>query len=600
MLNKIMGGRIKQKHYKSLVKFLLIFVLFFIITVAAFYAQLKYRQFQLRSDAFFHLNRAEEIYQNLKHGTVLTFIATHTFQKTGVGNFLFYPDVFLYPLALLRFIFHPVTAFYLWDGFILFLTFIISYFCMRDYSHDDLRSFLFALIYGLATYHIYLGQCNFVLGEYLSYSFLPLVVLGMYHVIFRNKNKWYILTIGMVLITYCHLLTVYIMTIFCGLFAILSLFYINWLKESGRLLAIIKSIGLYILLTGWIFIPFLTDYIGRNIQVPANGFLILYSLKQMINNSLDAQLAVANHSIGKIAIFTVSIGWFFVRKDKQEQTTYVIGTVLFLLTTTFIPYYRMMRNPFWVKSVGLIQFPYRLLSLATLFLSISASYILLKFIRNTKKRKSQIGLLILTLSMIMICYYSEQSPIIEHIYPNSEQLLLPKSKIPNSEAQLIKDATNKLVNNQNYHNIFDYEVLYGETDYYLRSAFDVNSNKGSFAPKALSICKHISYINQKQSIINPISSGNKLIYRFTLNKRSKVNLPVIAYHNTKVYDNGQLIDKKISNRGTVLVHLNHGYHKLLVCYSPNFMYYIMLFIAIFTWIALLIIYFKRSVINLNI
>ncbi|MBO8441611.1 MAG: hypothetical protein IAA89_04180 [Firmicutes bacterium] len=270
------------------------------------------------------------------------------------------------------------------------------------------------------------------------------------------------------------------------------------------------------------------------------------------------------------------------------------------MTTTFVPYYRMMRIHFWVKSVGLIQFPYRLLSLVTLFLSISASYILLKFIRNAQKRKSQIGLLILTLSMIIICYYSEQSPVIEHIYPNSEQTLLPKSKIPNSEAQLLKDATNKLVNNQNYHNIFDYEVLYGETDYYLRSAFDVNPNKGSFAPKALSICQHISYINQKQSIINPISSGNKLIYMFTLNKRSKVNLPVIAYHNTKVYDNGQLIDKKISNRGTVLVHLNHGYHKLLVCYSPNFMYYIMLFIAIFTWIILLIIYFKQSVINLNI
>lgn len=64
---------------------------------------------------------------------------------------------------------------------------------MQDYSHDSLRSFLFALIYGLATYHIYLGQCDFVLGEYLAYTFLPLVVLGMYHVVFMNKNKWYIL-----------------------------------------------------------------------------------------------------------------------------------------------------------------------------------------------------------------------------------------------------------------------------------------------------------------------------------------------------------------------------------------------------------------------
>ena len=104
----------------------------------------------LTSDSSFHISRVEEIYRNLKEGKVFTFTAAHTFSNSGVGNFMFYPTLFLYPWALLRFVFNPVTSFYLWYGLFLFLTMVIAYYSMLSYSSSKVRSYAFSLVYSLA------------------------------------------------------------------------------------------------------------------------------------------------------------------------------------------------------------------------------------------------------------------------------------------------------------------------------------------------------------------------------------------------------------------------------------------------------------------
>ena len=45
------------------------------------------------ADSVFHFSRVEEIYNNLKNGEGITYIASHTFNSTGVASFLFYPAV---------------------------------------------------------------------------------------------------------------------------------------------------------------------------------------------------------------------------------------------------------------------------------------------------------------------------------------------------------------------------------------------------------------------------------------------------------------------------------------------------------------------------
>lgn len=578
-----------ENNKNNIFKDILVVLFLGIVTILSMFTFLSLLRLSIQSDGFFHFSRAEEVYRNLRSGVPFTFIATHTFQQTGVGNFLFYPDVFLYPWALLRFILRPVTAYYVWDSLFVFATFVIGYFCMKDYSKDRLRSVFFAIIYGLGTYHVYLGQCHFVLGEFIAYTFLPVVVLGIYHIVFANEKKWPLLAVGMVLLTYSHILSVYIMCFFCAGVCLCTLFSRLWINRR-RLLALLKAIGLYFLLSAWFFIPLITDYIGWGIVSPGAGFMFLSSPQQMIANSFSPAIALSSHSIGILLMITAFVGWFFVRKNTRELVTYIIGVCLLLITTSFIPYAQIQNIKWLANILGVIQFPYRLLSMATLFMAVTASFIMVSFVRKGYHNSSRVGLMVFCLGIIMTCYYSEQTSLVSQLTsPTRQYLKYPKGGTPKSYQALINEAPGKIVNNDNYNDVFDYEVLYGQTDYYRETAFSVHPKWGSFAPKAFSIQQHVVYVNGHAKCGKPHTAPNKITYEVFINKKhAEVDLPVIIYHNTVVYDNGRRIAAKISSRGTVLVHVDHGKHYLTVGYKPNKMYYVLLVVAILTWVVLLL------------
>ena len=98
---------------------ILIILLFGIVTTLMTVTFIKLGTIVLNSDGSFHFSRLEELYDNFRSGN-MTFIASHTFNNTGVGTFLFYPSILLYPWVILRLIFSPVTAFYVWYGLMLF------------------------------------------------------------------------------------------------------------------------------------------------------------------------------------------------------------------------------------------------------------------------------------------------------------------------------------------------------------------------------------------------------------------------------------------------------------------------------------------------
>ena len=111
----------------------------------------KTRVIYFYSDWGFHANRVEELYQNLKTGHWFTFISARYFTNSGAGSFLFYPIIFFYPWALLRFILSPVAAFYGWYALLTFVTLVTSYWSMRAFTCKtngwSWRSFAFAMLY---------------------------------------------------------------------------------------------------------------------------------------------------------------------------------------------------------------------------------------------------------------------------------------------------------------------------------------------------------------------------------------------------------------------------------------------------------------------
>lgn len=102
----------KQSKYVKQWRVFYCLIIFLLLSFADLYIYFKMNTVLLGTDTLFHYSRVQEIYENLKHGAFFTWISTRYFQQTGVGSYLFYPDIFLYFWALLKFIFPPVQAFY--------------------------------------------------------------------------------------------------------------------------------------------------------------------------------------------------------------------------------------------------------------------------------------------------------------------------------------------------------------------------------------------------------------------------------------------------------------------------------------------------------
>lgn len=565
---------------KKLKKNIFIVTSFAMLSIIFIYALLKSKHYLLMADSSFQLSRANEIYQNLKSGNMFTFIATHCFSQSGVGTFLFYPSIFIYPLALLRFVFNPITSLWVWIGMFLFLTLLISFYSMLSFSKENYkRSYIFAIVYTIVPYHLYLGIWNGTFGEFIAYTFLPLVFLGLYEILWENYNKWYILTIGMTLVCYSHILSIYISFGLCLIIFILKLILSEINKK--QFLSLFKAALTTTILTLWQFVPFITDYLGKNIVAPNEAFQFPYGFNDLVNNSFQ-NTADTNGRIG-IGIFLIMVllvGWAvpIVQQNKKELIIYSLGLLILLCSTTFLAWQAFGSNKVILNTLGNLQMTFRLLPYGSLFFSITASFILDSYINNLNLGQKE-GLVFILFTLISVGgYYGSIQNEVQLLFNPSVNLML--NKMNSKEKKPI--GINKLVDKRNYNDIFDYQILFGETDYYNKKA-DSHSN---------SIINNWTYTNEKKQIIKKLPQANKITMQIRGKQNEEANLPIIAYNNTVVTNNGRKTNYLISSRGTVQIKLHNGINNVIVGYKVNIGYYILFAIAVIGWIILIFLTLK--------
>lgn len=263
----------------------------------------------------------------------------------------------------------------------------------------------------------------------------------------------------------------------------------------------------------------------------------------------------------------------------------------FIASTAVIPYAKIELIKPLFEVLGLVQLPCRFLNFASLFLAVTGSLIITRLIQEAKLTRSKVGVSLGTIILIL-GYFTSINVVPLNTRAHRSNFLKSCATI---SVDWSKNA-NVVVNNRNYNNIFTYPPQFGSTDYYLRAACNTHSSylyRDNISPanitdKMVSIEQHIAFINGRKKIINPIIGPNKLTYHVNLKRAATVDLPVIAYRNTLAYNNGRRISKHISNRGTISVRLRKGSHSITAQYIPNKLYFVAVFIAVITWIALLV------------
>lgn len=582
-----------DSRWKNIKINMLIVLLFCAISALLTIAFIRLGTIVLNSDGSFHFSRLEELYIDFRSGSA-AFIASHTFNSTGVGTFLFYPSILLYPWVVLRLVFSPVTAFYVWYGLMLFITMWIAYYSMWLFNKDRIRAVLFGILYSIFPYHVHLGVVHTVIGEFLAYTFIPLFFVGLYYCL-TNREKWYLLGIGWSLILYSHVISAYL-TLLCSI--IISIIYMILDLKSVRkiIINLSKNSILVLLLASFILVPFVTDFINSGIRSPNSDiFGFLDSFQNIFGLSIT-NTATSNKSVGIFAIFTAVVGCYFVRKSKaKEKVAYGIGVFFLLCTSTIVPW-GLFNNTILGKVLGVIQFPYRLNTYVGFFLMVTFSLILSRILHSINNRRAKVLFFSGMILFLVVSYYGSLADVFVQIHTLQGNTLKknaePTKIIPN-------DA---IIKNANYNNIFDYSILYGETDYYPKIAFDNlkdNNISAEVNPKINSILSHKTIVNGKEKVMSPKVAANYIEYNVKTNKKENIDIPVLAYKRTKVMLNGKNIDYTISSRGTVMVNGNKGNNKISVSYQPSKLLYIGMVVSVITWMSLFIglIFSERKNVN---
>lgn len=519
---------------------------------------------QITNDGVFHLQRINEIFDNLKNGK-LSYIATHTFSHVGIASFEFYPSVFLYPWAALQFIFRPVTAFYIGWGIILFVTFEIAFHCMWSFSDGDwLRSAFFAIIYGVSGKFI-TEFARFQLGELFAYMFLPLAFLGFYKIfVVCSRNSILTLSIGMALIAYSHFITLYITIglMLCLFIALTLKREITWNKIKYG----IQSVVLFLLLSLWEFTPLVTNSFSKKIAPPDFSFWPV-DVNVLWNTSWGNQL-YSDSSIGIMMIIILVIGWLFVVSNK-EKWIYFLGVFLCFMTTTLFPWGLIAKT----KLIHLfmpLQYSFRLIPLAVLMLSITGSLVCVKVARQFNKGIKPF--IILVMLVIVAGSYAELiSPLVRTINNGNIQLLTAKMRtLPITIA----------VRNKQYNYINNDVAPTGSIDYMPKST--VKSQKLIDSVQSGDV-----FVNGNRIKYKVMVGPNTITYRLYAREGESINLPAIKYKRTFVKLNNKAIVTHESNRGTVQVNTFHTGRQLIeVTYKPTLLYYLLMIMALLIWVLL--------------
>ncbi len=329
----------------------------------------------IEHDTFFHVSRIEQLSKAIQHGNFIPAVYPSENNNYGYASPLFYSDFFLILPALLHLCGFSLAFCY---KCIVFIASFISIFTMIIFTSHITKKRSITWISGCAylfsNYRITDIYVRGALGEIFAFSFLPLMLLGLYQIIEEEKYSFFPLTLSLTCLALSHNLTFLFASVLCAILVILS---INKLTKK-KILCISISILFAFLLSCFFTLPmieqlrsqsFIVDYYGQSSDLASHSMnLWQYFVNQTVfgysGNQYDVSMTM-----------TVNIGWFLTfvpmtyffvkKKDPFVLKMLIIGYICMLLPSSLLP---------WdIIPLKIIQFPWRFNTLAMLLLSVPSA-----------------------------------------------------------------------------------------------------------------------------------------------------------------------------------------------------------------------------------
>lgn len=394
------------QHRFSLTVVLFIFVSVFSIYLTSLNGHI-WSFLGMNNDGRFHVMRIEGLYEALKHGQYFPIVNMSFLGGFGYISNIFYSNLWLYPVACMRLLgLTAVQSFVLFYILLNFCTLSLSFWAFHHVSHQYDKSLVFSLMYTLSIYRIFDMVRRFDVGEVLTLTFLPVVILGVYEIFYGDRRQWLYLALGMTAVIYAHALSPILIAVFILLVIIFRLKVL--LAEPKRWLALFYAGIVALMLTLAYFLPMAE-------QLHHTQFKLTYSplidvsqsgmkLGDLIHWSLMDDLYIQN--IGLILLLVAITIPFIIKfvNNPALRDFALIGEILLFLSTKWFPWQYFVHTP-----LNMIQFPWRFYMLVSILFTIFlASDPLRWFSQGWKK----VLLVVLSLGLVI---GAEQVLIVEHL-----------------------------------------------------------------------------------------------------------------------------------------------------------------------------------------
>lgn len=488
------------------------------------------------------------------------YIYTFDFKSIGYPLGIFYPDLTLIPFAIMNLLFHNIVISTLCGiVFYNFLTLCVTHWMTYKITYNNLQSFFTAFLYTFSLYRIIDIWTRFALGEFICLTFLPLVLYGLYSILFENYKDWPYLAFGLSLTMLTHVLSTYIDIVFCIFVGLFALFFMKKNQFHKRILALCKSGLIFILSSSVFIVPFIEQEITGNYSQPAPMKVSFYAspffnvFKSMLNNNL-----IGNYnwnrdevfSVGLIGLIIIIIGALNFRKfNSFEKIILLISIMLIVIQTNIIPW-SLFDN---ISLIDVIQFPFRDLGIASLLLSYLGGKEIVWAITFNSNQFMQATSILITIILIIIPWFSS----------------INNWKMVNKNVYTIQTIKRSMASN-------DYSTL---------NLNDYTVHKGRESLKSVSE-KHLGKIDDKNYYFTKIKScPNSIEYtNLKVKKDQKIMLPFYNMTNIEVLLEGKKQNISTAVNGLITFNATRKSNSIIVRYKPSIIDNLSIVISLLTWL----------------
>lgn len=359
-------------------------------------------------DMDFHIARIWALAENIKAGNWIFPIQTEMANGYGYASPLFYGQIFFYIPAIIYILGAPIQICYqIYALAINIGTVLISYFCFKGITDDRKTGLIGSLVYSLSAYRIANVYLRSAAGEYTAMMFYPLIVYGFIRIYQKEASKinWkdcILVVLGLTGLIQSHILSCELAAIFIILFCIILI------KKTFELRRFISLAGTALVTVGLnlaFILPFLVS-MGMDIrvreqeaeQIQHYGTYLLQVLGIFMTSSGDTVSGMANEmplALGfSLVLGTGLFLWCCMNKYKwnlQKDNRLKTGTVCvaftvvcIILSTELFPWDSLEEiSPLLAKLLSVVQFPWRYLSIASVFAT-TATVIAIKIFKEHK------------------------------------------------------------------------------------------------------------------------------------------------------------------------------------------------------------------------